>query len=441
MADPINNAQFAQSLFAALPAMVRRSNEQQANIAFTSLQRRWQEGDAARRRAQQVADQESQFQKQVALSNLTSDRYRDIEQERSDLQERKTAAERKEQARRDASRAYATYTRLAAEAGETPKPIGSFGDDPEQAANSIAEEMARIQAKQEQAGVEGLATAYDRQLSSLQTLRASAELTPKDTSAAAAQVLGKMLATDTEEKSWVAAADAFRRGAIEVGLSKLGPQDRSAFTGELSKTLQDMQLVRNKQLAPQIQQKERALATLESLVIQAGLKNPKHLSALARLGEGGKADAPAPAAGRLATTKDFSALVGENGKEEEAPKPAPASVPTSTPSLIDQLDEGGIPAALPTLRRLVSLIPRVASGGLIDAQAYMRDNVQYLPGTLNYMAGYATSGKRGAARRLEQGDRERAAEAALLRQFSAPWVKTTGDAVLRSIFEPAEASR
>lgn len=401
MADPITNAQYASSLFSGLPALVQRRGDQQTTLALQGL-----------RRQQQLDDQAATFEEQKNLTSLQTDRYLKVEDERTRRAHEREDAQTARATEREARRAYAAYATLAADAGETPKPFESFGKDPEDAVTAISEAMSVLQGKQNDAAFAGLTASYRRKRDDVKTM-----LVPSadEIKGLTQQVLGKMMPTDTKEENWGKALAAIAGGSEGVGLNLMGPQDRAAFMGARSQGLMALRALRTKD--PAYVSAAREVGTMQEAMVNAGFKNPKWARMIGQIDAGGPGDATS---GGTVGLDDFL-----NAASKSKTPPPAKSVPAPGAAIQpDPNSYGGLLGLLNFGRRAASS----ASPSLVQANT---DFIKYAPGTFAQVL--------GGERLVRDAGLDRADEQILrLRDAYArrPWIRSTGDAILRSLFRP-----
>lgn len=430
MADPIANAQFAQSLFAALPAMVRQRGQNRATLAMDALQRRRALEDQSARRTQAFQEQQAAFQQQERLTNLTNDRYAEVERERSRRAER-TAEEttrraneredalRQRTAEREARSAYATYATMAADASESPQPFESFGKNPEDVIVAIREEMSRLQAKQNDAAFKGVVAGYRSRLKNLENM---ARISPEDIASATEQVVGGMVPEDTKEENWPKAISAIASGSESIGLKLMGPQDRAAFLAGRAQRLQAMRLLKTKD--PAYVQAARDLSGLQQSLVEASFKNPKWAKMLGDLDK--EISSPESQTGEV----DIDAFLKEAAPEKPStpkttPRSASASPASVAPAASTYANSGILGLLAGAGRRAVSSsVP--SAGTSVDVLR----NLTYAGQTIPQMVGGTKLVEALGGNNIDS-DLLRARDAVSRHR---PWMNATGDAILRAIF-------
>lgn len=406
MADAITNAQFAQSLFAPLVNQQRQRSDQMQQLALMALRRR-----------QQLEDQQAQFNQQRDLANETTDRYIKVEDERSRRSEEHDKRAKEETAKNQAKQAYAEYARVAADTGQELKPFESFGSTADDVGNGIRQEMARIQGAQQDEAFKSLIEGYKGQLSSL---RAMSSLSKSDYESATQKAAATFQPTFTDKDVWGKAVDHLLNGNESVGLKLVDPRDRAAFLAERNTGLQTLQILKQKS-ADYINAAEGVkLQGLE--IAKAAFKNPKWAKAYS----GAMASDPV-ASPSEAGPLDFGAEFG--GKKTAVPPPKTSATETPAPTVTETFDSGGAPGVLNMLsNRIASVAPTAMTGGLNKVPDWLKQNAQYLPGTLNYIA--------GGRERFNQGEAERAATVNPSSPLSLtqPQSNSLRELILRSLF-------
>jgi len=401
MADPITNAQFAQSLFSPMVELAQRHGEARNQLALLAL-----------RRQQALEDQATNANLQRELTNLVSDRTLQVERERSNRAEQiasaaTTRAEGREDAllkrtvQREARRKYSEYAALAADAGESPKSFDSFGKEPDDAINEITSEMSRLQGKQNDAAFGGLVAGYRRRAKALNTM---AQVSPEEEKLISTKVLGAMVPEDTKEESWTKALSAFARGSERIGLELLGPKDRAAYEAQRAGGLQSLRIIRMKD--PAYINAAREVSQMQEAIVNASFKNPKWAKALGQIDESESDDAAAQA--KPITIDSFirAAAPAKKAASLETSSPAPAAA--------GENDYGGVLGYIAPAKKLWE-----------GARQLDRDVTLYAPGTLAQMVG----GDRLVSELgLDQGD-VMALRAKRAWLTHGPWIKATGNAL------------
>lgn len=404
MADAITNAQFAQSLFAPLVNQQRQRSDQMQQLALMALRRR-----------QQLEDQQAQFNQQRDLANETTDRYIAVEDARSRRSETHDKQASEEAAKKQAKQAYAEYARIAADTGQELKPFESFGSTADDVSNGIRQEMARIQGAQQDEAFKSVVDGYKSQLSSL---RAMSSLNKNDREYATQNTASSFKPLFTDEDVWAKAVGHLLKGDDETGLSLLDPRDKAAFLSGRNTVLQAIQT-----------RKQDASKYASEMIKSQGVELFKTAS---RSPKWAKAYAAAMAEDTPVVSQSGAPNFDEeygNKKKAAVPPPKTSAVETPAPTVTETFDSGGAPGVLNMLSsRIASVAPTAMTGGLNKVPTWLKQNAQYLPGTLNYIA--------GGRERFNQGEAERAATVNPSSPLSLtqPQSNSLRELILRSLF-------
>lgn len=408
MADSIQNQQFASSLFAPALDILRRYNAGKLSLA-----------EADRRRRQQIEDQQSELKQRVELQNLANRGALERQESINRWQDRKITeadarADKMDKAKVDAERrkAYAAYIQLGGN-----KSLSDFADG-EDGIGEINAEAGKLGLKSLRAKIKLGGEMVRKRTSNLR-----ARVDEKQLEDQATQLAIKDLSLNASGDATAAIQD-LTAGRTGIGLKKLTPEDRAVFEGSKQKYLVGLRAAQYKdpQVVDAIRGVRDAQSSLMALVQGAPALGATDIEDLSSLIPDVDEEL-----GISTGAADFGKFFGQPGGKKDA---APPAASTETPrASTDQY--GGLMSLGRTVKNAV--------GGLdLTGARTVRsviDNAQYIPGTLNYLAGGEKRFLEGEAEREQQLAALRAASPALKRAGSSVW-----QSVLQSLIRPAPAS-
>jgi hypothetical protein len=399
MADPIQNQQFATSLFAPALDILRRYNAGRLSLA-----------ESDRRRRQQLEDQQSERQQRVELQNLVNRGALDRQESVNRWQDRKITeadarGEKMDKAKVDAERrkAYAAYVQLGGN-----KALSDFADG-EDGIGEINVEAGKL-------GLKGLRAKIKigGDMVRKRTANLRARVDDRQLEDQATQLAIKDLSLNASGDATAAIQD-LTAGRVGIGLKKLTPEDRAVFEGSKQKYMVGLRAAQYKdpQVVDAIRGVRDAQSSLMALVQGAPALGATDIEDLSSLIPDVDEEL-----GINTGAADFGKFFGAPGaRNETAP---PSTPPAQTGAAADEY--GGLMALG---RSVKNTMGGVDWTGMRAARSVI-DNAQYAPGTLNYLV--------GGEKRFQEGETERERQLAALRAAS-PALKRAGSSVWQSVLQ------